>query len=63
MRCWWCGVEPDDVLEDTRLGDAERRYLPVWPSGDHDHAERPPTPGEMLEAGARRFDRIMGALE
>jgi hypothetical protein len=59
VRCWWCGVEPDDVLEITTLGDETRRYLPVWPPGDHDHAESPPTPGELLERGAWRFDRIM----
>jgi hypothetical protein len=63
MRCWWCGVEPDDVhtLEITSLGDAKPRYLTNidWPdAGDHDHAEKPPMPGELLEYGSRCFDRI-----
>lgn len=60
MRCWWCGCMPDDVLDITRLGDAERRTLPVWPAGDHLHAERPPMPGELLEYGSWCFDRITG---
>lgn len=58
MRCWWCGVEPDNVLTTQTLGDPAPRYWPVWPAGDHDHAEEPPSPGELLRAGADRFDRI-----
>jgi hypothetical protein len=59
VRCWWCGVAPTEVLEITQLGDAEPRYWPNWPAGDHDHAARPPSPGELLAAGAARFDRIV----
>lgn len=62
MRCWWCGVEPSGVIDITRFGDVEPRTFPVWPAGDHDHAEKPPTPGELLAAGAKRFDRIMRML-
>ena len=59
-RCWWCGVEPDDSYDVSTLGDGPgSRYIYNWPDGDHEHAVDPPTPGELLEAGAETFDRIM----
>lgn len=32
-----------------------------WPAGgDHEHAERPPTPGELEDAGHRSVTTIIG---
>jgi hypothetical protein len=60
MRCWQCGVEPDEVLEVTRMGDAEPSFLPGrWPPGDHPHAERPPTPAELSAAGDAVMARML----
>lgn len=61
MRCWYCGVEPDQLIEVTTFGDVEPRYMANWPAGDHEHSETPPSPGELLAAGARSFDRLMAA--
>lgn len=59
MRCWWCGVEPDELYEITKLGDPEPRYLPNWPPAtDHEHAERQPTPEQMQQAGHETLMRI-----
>jgi hypothetical protein len=60
--CWWCGAEMDAV-EVTTMGDVEPRYL--WmprgtPGGaDHACAVVPPSPGELLAAGADTYDRII----
>jgi hypothetical protein len=59
VRCWWCGVEPEEVYEITTLAEAEPRYLPHWPGGgDHEHAERRPTPAQMEQAGHETLARI-----
>lgn len=60
-RCWYCGVEPDEVFDDSRLGSAESRYI-SWPAGDHPHAEAPPSPGQLAQAGHEALMRIMGIL-
>lgn len=51
ISCWWCGVEPDDIVEITYFGGRLDR-IPNWPAGDHPHAEKPPTADEM-------FDQVM----
>ncbi|MFD6565371.1 hypothetical protein [Micromonospora profundi] len=59
-RCWLCGVEPDDVIEDHRLGQAEPQQTPVWPTGgDHTHALTPPTPQQLVADGHATYRRIM----
>jgi hypothetical protein len=59
VRCWWCGVEPDAVHDVSTLGDPEPRYLANWPAGgDHEHAERAPTVGQMEQAGHEALMRI-----
>lgn len=58
MRCWFCGVEPLDVFEVTALGDAEPRFLANWPAGNHEHAERPPSPAQLEAAGHEALMRI-----
>jgi len=61
-RCWACQVEPVELHEITAMADAEKVYLPRWPAdGDHEHAERPPTPDELVAAGARALDQVMRA--
>lgn len=61
MRCWLCGVEPVSLSDVTELQHAEPQYLPRWPPGDHRHAERPPTPGELEQAGHVALMRIRSA--
>jgi hypothetical protein len=59
MRCWQCGVEPLETYEITTLNDAQPRYVPGrWPPGDHAHAEQPPTPGQLEQAGHEALMRI-----
>jgi Family of unknown function (DUF6221) len=58
-RCWACGVEPTALYEVTTLSDPAPRYLPGWPPAtDHQHAVRPPTPGELEQAGHETLSRI-----
>lgn len=61
MRCWACGVEPAHLFEITTLGDAQPRYLPQWPPGDHEHAERQPSPDQLEQAGHEALMRIRRA--
>lgn len=58
LRCWQCHIEPTDMHEVRTLAGVVS-VVPVWPSGDHDHASTPPTPGELLAVGARAADRVM----
>jgi hypothetical protein len=59
VRCWLCGVEPLEVFETTAFGDAQPTCIAGrWPPGDHGHAERPPTPGELEQAGHEALMRI-----
>lgn len=61
MRCWLCDAEPVRLLEITTLGEREPRYMPLWPrSDDHAHADRPPTPSELEQAGHEALMRIRG---
>jgi hypothetical protein len=60
VRCWQCGVEPVALHDVTTLSDPEPQYLPNWPPRtDHDHAERPPTPAELEQAGYLTLTRIL----
>jgi len=61
MKCWLCGAEPA-LVEVTTPIDTQRRYLPGrWPPAldGHTHAERPPTPGELEQAGHEALSRIL----
>lgn len=58
LRCWQCGIEPDDVLVVRRLC-GEVDHIPHWPTGaDHTHAARPPTPDELAAAGGVALDNV-----
>lgn len=60
LRCWQCGVEPTDTVDVRTMADPEPVLIPAgWPPGDHEHAAEPPTPGQLLAAGAAAFDRLM----
>jgi hypothetical protein len=57
LRCWQCGIEPDDVFVIRRLcGSVD--YIPDWPSGDHKHAVRAPTPDELVTDGRVALDTV-----
>lgn len=59
MRCWQCGIESLEVFETTTLSDLQPTYIEGrWPAGDHEHAERPPTPTELEHAGHEALMRI-----
>jgi hypothetical protein len=59
VRCWICGAEPAHLIDVTTFGDIEPQYIPRWPAPtDHAHAERPPTPGELEQAGHEALLRI-----
>jgi hypothetical protein len=60
MSCWQCGVQPEDLVEVRSLG-GPVRFIPQWPAGDHEHAEKPPTPEELLNAGSATLLRILQA--
>jgi hypothetical protein len=58
IRCWLCGIEPRDMITFSNWNGC-RWSEPDWPySEDHEHAERPPTPAELVAAGQRILDRI-----
>lgn len=57
--CWWCGVQPDRLVDVTGLGDPAPSYMPIWPGGDHEHAVDPPTPGQLVDDGHRILRRIL----
>lgn len=62
IRCWQCGVEPTGVADVRTLSQTEPSYIPTgWPDGDHEHDTAPPTPGALLAAGSRAYDRVMEA--
>jgi len=65
VKCWLCGAEPTGYIDTRTFSDPGPVLIPAgWPpSGDgHQHAERPPTPGELEQAGHEAFCRIqMGA--
>lgn len=59
MNCWFCGIEPDRLVEITRLDSAAREYLPNWPAPtDHQHAEHPPTSAQLEQAGHEALSRV-----
>jgi hypothetical protein len=58
IRCWYCAVEPIAVHDVTRLGSPVPEYLAQWPDGDHPHAERPPSPAELEQAGHEALSRV-----
>jgi len=60
MRCWLCGAEPEMVNIQT-MEEAQPRLIPgQWPAAvdGHEHAVRPPTPGELEQAGHEALSRI-----
>jgi hypothetical protein len=61
LICWRCGVEPDDVVELVQFGGEKLRVIPNWPPGDHPHAERPPSPAQLEQAGHVSLMRIVDA--
>ncbi|MEV2239503.1 hypothetical protein [Micromonospora sp. NPDC049891] len=62
VRCWWCGVEPDTVIEDWRLNQPHPDLIYNWPAGDHQHAVTPPSPQQLEADGHDTLRRIMEAL-
>lgn len=61
MRCWLCGMEPLTEIDISTLSSAfSTRMRGRWPpSADgHTHAERPPTPAELEQAGHEALQRI-----
>ena len=62
VRCWLCGIEPLEVYDVSTVNDARPRFIAGrWPAGDHEHAERAPTPGELEQAGHEVLMRIRRA--
>ncbi|MFF0822384.1 hypothetical protein ACFYUR_18640 [Micromonospora haikouensis] len=61
VRCWQCGVEPDDVIEDWQLCKPEPTLIYNWPAGDHTHAATPPTPEQLDADSHTTWRRIMEA--
>jgi hypothetical protein len=66
--CWWCGVEPTEVVEQTFDITVMEQVEPVqqikhswvrWPQGDHEHAELPPSPAQLEQAGHEVLARIL----
>jgi hypothetical protein len=55
IRCWWCGVEPNELVEVREFGGTVR-YIPNWPQGDHRHAEQTPTPNQLADEGLRMME-------
>lgn len=53
MRCWLCGAEPLEVHSVVGMESPNPVIIFVrWPeNGDHEHADRPPTPDELIESG------------
>lgn len=65
VRCWWCGTEPYSLIAVPRSAQSgpQRYRAGEWPSaGDHQHAERPPTPGQIEQAGREALMRIIDAV-
>jgi hypothetical protein len=58
LRCWQCGVEPEDVIVVRNFGGAVDYIPDGWPAGDHKHAVRPPTPDELVMAGWAALDTV-----
>lgn len=61
MRCWLCGAEPLNEIDTSTLGSAFTTSMPGrWPAAvdGHEHAERPPTPGQLEQAGHEALMRI-----
>lgn len=50
LRCWWCDVEPDDVVELVQFGGQVVKLIPNWPPGDHVHAATPPSADQLLDS-------------
>jgi hypothetical protein len=53
IRCWACGVEPEETYEVQSMEQADAIATVIrWPaSTDHEHADRQPTPEELDAAG------------
>lgn len=64
VRCWLCGVKPLHEIDTTMLGSPfQTTTSGRWPpsTDGHDHAEVPPTPGQLEQAGHEALMRISGA--
>lgn len=61
VTCWWCGAQPLELHEVTTLSGVPYRLIPQWPGGDHAHAELPPTPTQLEQAGHEALMRIRRA--
>ncbi|MFI2663258.1 hypothetical protein [Micromonospora carbonacea] len=60
LRCWQCGIEPADTIEDQQLSQPNPTVHPVWPTGgDHQHAANPPTPEQLTADSHTTWRRIM----
>jgi hypothetical protein len=53
--CWWCGIEPDELVEVRYFGGAVR-HIPNWPPGDHRHAQQPPSADQLTDEALRMMD-------
>jgi hypothetical protein len=63
MRCWWCGIEPDGEYEVMSMeSDQALTRIVQWPSGDHEHAESPPSADSLAEQGHVALMRIHETL-
>lgn len=51
MRCWWCGVEPNDIHDIVTADDTIVRRIPEWPPGDR--------PEQLTAAGHTALRRIL----
>lgn len=62
MRCWLCGAEPIHEIDTSALGSTFNTTVAGrWPPAldGHVHAETPPTPGELEQAGHDALLRIL----
>jgi len=60
LRCWLCGVEPDEIVTITLPGQVRPlAQEPVrWPLGDHEHSLVPSSNADVLKAGDTAFRQV-----
>lgn len=62
MKCWLCGVEPLLEIDTTALNSPfNTKTAGRWPpaTDGHQHAEQPPTPAQLEQAGHDTLMRII----
>jgi hypothetical protein len=62
VRCWLCGIEPTCEIDTSALDSAfSTSTAGRWPASTdgHQHAEVPPTPGQLEQAGHEALMRLM----